>query len=227
MPAPAVPLPADLTPAERRVLRDLRTPAAVQRWLNHLPYNTEPTGGTQRGFRGVVRTGRAHCLEAAVFAAVVLEQRGYPPLVMSLESQDHLDHVIFVYRHATGWGSVGRSRDPGLHGRRPVFRSLRDLAFSYVEPYIDDTGRVRGYGVADLATAMGAYDWRWRRGNIWQVEQMLIRWPHVALPSSTRRYRALKRRYRAYREAHDGRKPIYYARQDRWTPLPPEFRRRG
>jgi hypothetical protein len=221
----AVPLPGDLTPAERRILRQLRTPAAVQRWLNHLPYNTESDGETQRGFRGVVRTGRAHCLEAAVFAAVVLEQHGYPPLVMSLESQDHLDHVIFVYRHPGGWGSVGRSRDPGLHGRRPVFRSLRTLASSYVEPYIDFTGRVRGYGVADLATAMGGYDWRWRTGNIWQVEQMLIEWPHVALPTSTRRYRELKRRYRAFRAAHGERKPLYYRGREKWTPLPPEYRR--
>ena len=64
----------------------------------------------------------AHCLEGALFAAVVLEQHGYPPLVLSFESIDELDHVIFVYRGADGrWGSVARSRDPGLHGRRPAF----------------------------------------------------------------------------------------------------------
>ena len=79
----------------------------MQRWLNALPYNTETGGETQRSFRPVARLETAHCMEAALFAAVVLEQHGYPPLVMSLESQDWLDHVIFVYRHATGWGSVG------------------------------------------------------------------------------------------------------------------------
>ena len=31
-------------------------------------------------------------------AAVILEQHGYPPTVMSLESVDGLDHVIFVYK---------------------------------------------------------------------------------------------------------------------------------
>ena len=55
----------------------------------------------------------AHCMEAALSAATILEQRGYPPLVMSLESIDQLDHVIFVYRGPRGWGSVARSRDPG------------------------------------------------------------------------------------------------------------------
>ena len=57
-------------------------------WLNALPYNTERGGETLRSFRGVVAHGTAHCLEAALFAAVVLEQHGYPPLVLSFESMD-------------------------------------------------------------------------------------------------------------------------------------------
>src|SRR5688572_24002112 len=97
--AEAPPL-SSFTPQERRVIRRLRTPAAVQRYLNALPYNTEPAPGraTLRSFRGVVRHGTSHCLEAALAAAVILEQHGYPPLVLSFESIDHLDHVIFVYR---------------------------------------------------------------------------------------------------------------------------------
>jgi hypothetical protein len=135
------PLPA-LTAGERSLLRRLCTPEAVQAWLNALDYNVERGAETLRTFRGVVRTETAHCLEAALFAAVVLEQHGYPPFVMSLESQDNLDHVIFVYRTNGHWGSVARSRDPGLHGRKAVFPTIRGLAYSYVEPYIDYTGRV-------------------------------------------------------------------------------------
>jgi hypothetical protein len=216
---------ADLSPTERAIIRRLRSPAAVQAWLNDLDYNVEPDGGTQRSFRGVVRTRSAHCLEAALFAAVVLEQHGYPPLVMSLESQDNLDHVVFVYRAHGRWGSVARSRDPGLHGRKPVFPTIRGLAYSYVEPYVDYTGRVRGYGVANLASAMGRYDWRWSDRNVWKVEQMLIDWPHVKLPSSDARYRHLKRWYRAYRQANGDRKPVDYRGRETWTPLPREFRR--
>jgi hypothetical protein len=215
-----------LSSAERRLIRTLRTPAAVQRWLNALAYNAETGGESQRSFRGVVRTGSAHCMEAALFAAVVLEQHGYPPLVMSLESQDHLDHVIFVYRAAGGWGSVARSRDPGLHGRRPVFATLRGLAYSYLEEYVDHTGRLRGYGVANLAEAMGRYDWRWTTGNVWKVEQMLIDWPHVKLPSSDARYRALKRRYQQFRKAHGDRKPLFYQGREKWSPLPAEYKGR-
>ena len=149
---PVAPPLAPFTAAERRLIQRLRTPAAVQHFLNQLPYNTEPPPhpATLRSFRGVARTGTVHCLEAALTAAVVLEQHSYPPLVMSLESIDQLDHVLFVFQRRGRWGSVARSRDPGLHGRKPVFRTPRHLALSYFDAYIDTTGCVKGYAVADL-----------------------------------------------------------------------------
>ena len=138
------------TPPERRLIRRLSTPVAVQRYLNRLPYNTEPEGDTLRSFRQVVRKETAHCLEAALFAACMLEQHGYPPLLMGLESVDRLDHVIFVYKPPRPLGSVARSRDPGLHGRKPVFRSPRALAESYFDPYIDLTGMITRYSVVHM-----------------------------------------------------------------------------
>src|SRR5262249_29215072 len=118
---------AAFTLAERRLISRLRTPRQVQDYLNRLPYNTEPPPGpgTLRGFRQVVRRHTAHCLEAALFAACVLEQHGFPPLLMSLKSLDLLDHVIFVYRQGGRWGSGARPRDPGLHGGQPGFRPAR------------------------------------------------------------------------------------------------------
>jgi hypothetical protein len=211
------------TGAEQRVIRRLKTPTAVQHFLNELPYNKELSGATLRSFRGVIRHGTAHCLEAALSAAVILEQHGYPPLVLSFESIDHLDHVIFVYRTTTGWGSVARSRDPGLHGRRPVFTTPRNLALSYVDPYVDFTGRVTAYAVVDLRV-MGTYDWRLADVNVWKVERMLLDWPHRKIRTSNRRFARWRARYRAFRKQFPDRKPIFYPRRDRWTPLPQEFR---
>jgi hypothetical protein len=217
---------AAFTPAERRIIERLRTPGAVQRFLNDLPYNTEPPPGraTLRSFRGVVRNQTAHCLEAALAAAVILEQHGYPPLLLSFESIDELDHVLFVYRARGRWGSVARSRDPGLHGRKPLFATPRALALSYVEAYVDFTGRITGYTVADLRM-LGTYDWRLSARNVWKVERVLLDLPHRPIRSSDRRIDALRRRYRAYRARH-GRKPFeYYRGRDRWTPIPREFQR--
>ena len=216
----APPLSA-FTPRERRIISRLRTPPQVQRFLNGLPYNTEPApeGATLRSFRGVVREGTAHCMEAALAAAVILEQHGYPPLVLSFESIDELDHVLFVYQHNERWGSIGRSRDPGLHGRKPVFRTARDLALSYVEPYIDYHGRITGYVVVDLRDALGEYDWRLAAGNVWKAERVLLDTPHRAIRSSDRRINQLRRKYIAFRQQH-GRKPLYYRHRHQWSALP-------
>jgi hypothetical protein len=215
-----------LTRAERQVIDRLRTPLAVQQWLNALPYNTENGGETLRSFRGVIRTGTAHCLEAALAAAVIMEQHGYPPLVLSFESIDLLDHVIFVYRTSTGWGSVARSRDPGLHGRKPLFATPRALALSYVESYVDFTGGIKAYAVVDLRV-MGDYDWRLSEKNVWKLEQMLLDWPHRKLVPSRRKIEAMRSTYRRFRDAHGYKPWKYYKGRDRWTPLPREFARRG
>ena len=213
-------------PEERRLIRRLRTPTLVQAWLNALPYNNEPPPGraTLRSFRGVVRHGTAHCLEAALSAAVILEQHGYPPLVMSFESIDELDHVIFVYRRNGRWGSVARSRDPGLHGRRPVFATPRALALSYVDPYVDFTGRVTGYAVVDLRM-LGEYDWRLSSRNVWTVERVLLEYPHRTIVTSDARIDRLRARYVEHMRRHDNRKPVYYRGRERWTPIPHEFNR--
>jgi hypothetical protein len=201
------------TPEERRLIRRLSTPGRVQAFLNRLPYNTEPAPDppTLRTFRGVARTRTAHCLEAALTAAVVLEQHGYPPLVMSLESIDGLDHVIFIYQSRGRWGSVARSRDVGLHGRRPVFPSLRALARSYFEPFVDTTGCLRAYGAVDLRV-LGKYDWRLSNGNVWRVAQLLYDIPHRPMRSSAERVHRLRLRYFRFRREHPGKDPAYLDR---------------
>jgi hypothetical protein len=208
------------TAAERRIIRACPTPTTVQRFLNRLPYNTEPPPGraTLRSFRGVVRHRTAHCLEAAITAAVILEQHGLPPMLMSLESIDGLDHVIFVYRRRGLWGSVARSRDPGLHGRRPVFPSLRALARTYFEPFIDATGCLKAYGAVDLRV-LGRYDWRLAEGNVWKVERLLFEIPHTPLPYSAARADRQRRKFLAFKIQQPAKRPMFYDRRT-WTALP-------
>src|SRR5207244_12833625 len=124
-----------------------------------------------RTVRVVVRHSSAHCLEAALTAATILEQHGYPPLLLDLESKDRLDHVLFVFRTRDGYGTVARSRDFGLHGRKPVFRTLRRLVMSYVDPYVDNTARIIGYGVLDLRN-LKRIDWRLSSKHVLPVERV-------------------------------------------------------
>jgi hypothetical protein len=217
----AAPPLACFTPAERRLIARLRTPNLMQRYLNRLPYNTEPRRETLRSFRQVLRHGKAHCSEAALMAACILEQHGYPALLMTFESVDLLDHVIFVYRARGRWGSVARSRDPGLHGRKAVFRSPRALAMSYFDPYIDPTGCITGYAVVNLRD-LGTYDWRFARRNMWAVERFLVRIRHKRLKFSRARVKRLRAWYQDYRAKYS-KKPLSYRGREKWTEIPKEF----
>src|SRR6185503_10258560 len=85
---PRVPPPrfiADLTAEERRLFRRLRTPGAVQDYLDRIPINFEPDGQTCRSPRGVLRAGVAHCLEAALLAAAAFWFHGRAPLLLDLK----------------------------------------------------------------------------------------------------------------------------------------------
>lgn len=176
--------------------KKLKTPKQVQKYLRALPYNREKRGETLASAETALRRGRLHCFEAAFAAAAILEHHGYPPLVMSLESKDNLDHVIYVFQEGGRWGSIGLSRDDGLHGRAPHYRSPRDLAWSYYDPYVDKTGRITGYQIAPLDDC-GA-DWRASKRNVWQAEKYLIKLKHKKLKSSLARYKKLLKNYLAH-----------------------------
>ena len=200
---------------EWQLIQSLRTPAQVQKFFTAMPYNWEREGGTLRSFREVLKVGEAHCLEAAVGAAVILEQHGYRPLLMDIESVDLLDHVIFVFQKNGLWGSIGRSRDIGLHGRRPVFRSLRDLTWSYFDPYVDFSGRIKGYGLTSLYE-LGNYDWRFSPRNMTRIEEHLRQIPHRPIRSSDKRYEQLLARYKKYKKRYPDRSPSYYDNRSQW-----------
>ena len=203
------------TAQEWRLIESLRTPRQVQRFLRGMPYNWEREGGTLRSFREALRRGTAHCLEAALVAAVIMEQHGYPPLLMSLESVDKLDHVLFIFRQRGLWGAVGRSRDLGLHGRLPVFRNVRALAWSYFDTYVDRTGRITGYGVTNLYDIKN-YDWRFASKNMWKIENHLREIPHRHLHSSDKRYEQLQARYEAFRSRYPDKPLTAYASRPQW-----------
>ena len=178
----------------RRLGERYKTPAQVQKLLRTIPYNRELGGETLRSAYQTWKHKRAHCLEAAFLAAAILEQHGYPPLVMSLESIDDLDHVMYIFQSNGRWGAIARSREEGLHGRLPVFKTVRELAWSYVDPYVDLTGRVTGFGIASLDDT-GA-PWRYSNRNVWRAEQYLIDLKHQQLKHSEKRYERALENYR-------------------------------
>ena len=184
-----------MTRAEQ-LAKKLKTPKQVQEYLRRLPYNREKKGETLASAETALKRGRLHCFEAAFAAAAILEQHGYPPLVMSLESKDNLDHVIYMFQQKGRWGSIALSRDDGLHGRPPRYRSPRELAWSYYDPYVDKSGKITGYQVAHLDDT--GTDWRNSKRNVWKAEKYLIKLKHNKLKSSLARYKKLLKNYLAH-----------------------------
>lgn len=198
--------------AIQKLIRRLDTPAKAQRWLQTLEYNP---ANTMRTIIGATRHHQAHCLEGVMTAAAILEHHGYPPLVLDLVSTDKLDHTLFIFQQGGKWGAVGKSRDIGLDGRRPVFTSIKALARSYVIPYIDQKAHITAFGVLDLR-ALGNQAWRTSSKNVWYVEESLRTMPHQKLitPSST--VRRWRKRFVAFRKIHPKSQPDYFPDRQYW-----------
>ncbi|TAM81877.1 MAG: hypothetical protein EPN47_10745 [Acidobacteria bacterium] len=203
------------TPKEWGIIQTYKTPRQVQNFIRLFTYNHEKNGETLRSFRATLRCSTSHCLEAAFVAATILEQHGYPPLLLDLESKDKLDHVVFAFRQRGRWGSVGQSRDFSLQGRRPLYRTLRHLVMSYVDPFVTEEARIIGYAMADLRKLVTT-DWRFSPKNVWSVEEALIDLPHTKLKTSNYRYMNVLRRYRAFKERYPQRQITFYSNRHQW-----------
>ncbi len=170
-----------------------RTPRSVQDFICNLKYNSEKSGETIFSAETALRLKTCHCLEAVFIAAAILEHHGYDPLVLSMESKDRLDHVVYLFRHKNRWGTITRSRDRGLHGRAPVFKTVEDVVRSYFVPYVDKTGRIYSYQVFHLDETQE--DWRSSPRNLWSVEQYLGLQKHTPIAFSDSFYKKVKARY--------------------------------
>ena len=173
-----------LTRDETAALKRLNTPEKVLAYLDGLAYNLEPDGDTVRSPRRVLRDRTAHCAEGAFLAAAAFRVNGLPPLILDLEANDRDDdHVIALYRERGLWGAVGMSKFAGLRYRSPVYRTLRELALSFIEHYYNWDGErtLRGYSRPVSLTPFDRIGWMTAEADLWPVVEHLGRIPHTPL----------------------------------------------
>ena len=98
---------------QRVIWRGLKSPAAIQAYLDSLPYKAEEL---DRSPLRVMTDGQGHCLDGGIFAALALWRIGFPPLILDLVPTPGLDddHVLAVYRMEGGWGALAKSNYPNL-----------------------------------------------------------------------------------------------------------------
>lgn len=170
-----------LTPRDAARLRALSPPARLQRFLDELDYDT--AGRHARSPSRVLREGRVQCLDGAIFAAAALRVQGFPPLVLDLEAERDDDHVIAVYRRNGAWGAVGRSNFSGLRFREPVFRTVRELALSYVEAYFNlrREKTLRRYSRPISLARFDSRRWMTSDDELWYIAEHLVTVRHYRL----------------------------------------------
>ena len=172
-----------LTPAEFAVLRRLDSPRKIQRFLHDLGQNFELHGDTCRPVRVVLRTRTAHCIEGAMLAACALWIHGEPPLLMDMRAHRDYDHVITLFRSQGHWGAVSKTNGIGLRSRDPVFRTLRELAVSYLHEYTNkrEIKTLREYSRPCDLRAFDPALWVSGEKNAWDVAERLDELPHYPL----------------------------------------------
>lgn len=149
---------ASLPARHRRQVERLESPPAIQRFLDRIPYSTEPV---YRSPRSVLRDRRAHCFDGAMFAAMALRRIGHPPLLTDMLADNDDDHVLALFRAGGAWGCVAKSNFVGLRYREPVYRTVRELVMSYFEAYYNTARQktLRGHTRPLRLRRLDGIDW--------------------------------------------------------------------
>ena len=179
-----------LSRAEFAVLRRLRTPEQIQAFLYGLRQNFELKGETCNSVRAVLKQRRAHCIEGAMLAACALWIHGEPPLLLDLQAVHDFDHVVALFRRHGRWGAISKTNGIGLRWRDPVYRSLRELAMSYLHEYYNKRDRktLRTYSLPYDLRRMAPADWVTAKDGAWDLVDHLEATRHYKLmtPAQTR-----------------------------------------
>src|ERR1035441_9626873 len=169
---------------ETRVLKALKTPERIQRFLDtEIAYNKEPDGATLRSPRRVLRDKVAHCMEGALLAAAALRVQGFPPLLLDLEAVRDDDHVLAIFKQHGHWGAIAQSNFTGLRFREPVYRTLRELAISYFEHYYNLGGEktLRNYSRPVDLRRFDPLGWMTAEDDVWLIAEYLTEISHTPL----------------------------------------------
>ena len=169
-----------LTPQNVRTLRALKTPKRIQQFVDGLTYQYADTAGSPQR---TLRERKGHCLEGALVAAAALRLHGHPPLLMDLEGVRDDDHVLAIYRERGLWGSIAKSNFAGLRSRKPVYRTLRELAMSYFEHYYNLRGEhtLRAYSRPVNLARLDGKHWMTSEEDVWCVPELLIAARHFPI----------------------------------------------
>lgn len=176
-----------LTKDEIALFQKLDTPQKIQDFIDTIPVNFEPEGDTCLSPRLVLRQNRAHCIEGAILAALILRFHGQEPLLVDLETtRDDFDHVIAVFKQHGHWGAISKTNHAVLRYREPVYKTIRELVLSFFHEYfLNETGEktLRSFSKPINLKIFDDQHWMTSEKEVWSIAEHLVQVPHVKLLS--------------------------------------------
>lgn len=144
-------------------LRSLDRPEKIQDYLDSLHYNFCNGGYVCKSPRMVMKEGNAHCLEGAILASAARMVNGNTPLMIELKAEEDKPddyHFITPFEHKGSWGAIAQSKTYTLRWRDPIHASIRELALSYFQGYIEkDELTLKSYTMPVDISRLGENDW--------------------------------------------------------------------
>ena len=130
-----------------------------------------------------------------MLAAAALWVHGEPPLLLDMRAVRDFDHVVALFRRRGRWGAISKTNGATLRWRDPVYRSLRELAMSYLHEYCNrrDHKTLREYSRPFDLRVLRTADWVTAPKGAWAVAERLDALHHYRLLSPAEE-RALVRR---------------------------------
>ena len=153
---------ARLPAGPRQKYLNLKTPFAIQEYLDSMPYIGEER---DRSPLNVMLDGQCHCLDGGFLAALALWRIGFKPLLIDIvpDPGKDDDHVLALYQVDGRWGAVAKSNYINLGFREPVYKNLRELVMTYFEHYVslNQEKSLRGYTRPFDASRYSHLHWAW------------------------------------------------------------------
>ena len=169
---------------EFKPLRKLRSPKAIQDYLNEIPINKEKGGDTCTSPLITLRRNRAHCMEGALVACLALAMQGQKPLILDLKAAaGDVDHLVALFRKDGYWGGITKTNHAVLRYREPVYRDIRELTMSFFHEYFLHDGRkmLRSFSAKPFDLTRWKEDWMTSDEDLWDLSDAIDTAPHTPI----------------------------------------------
>ena len=170
---------------EKKVFKKLNTPAKIQDFINKLDTNFEENGDTCQSPKMVLKSRKAHCMEGAILAALILRFHSHEPLIMDLEAdEEDFDHAVAVFKQNNFYGAIGKTNHAVLRYREPIYKNPRELAMSFFHEYfLNKNGKktLRTYSKPVNLKKFDKKNWMATEKEVWFIPEYLTEIKHYPL----------------------------------------------